>query len=525
MDDRAHPPMASYRLQFNRDFRFTDAQALAPYFSRLGVTHVYSSPVLRSRQSSTHGYDVVDPATINPNLGDKNDLVKLVHALKNYGLALVLDIVPNHMAASLENPYWRDVLTYGHSSPFARWFDVDWRMPDPNMWGRVLVPILGEPRTRILSQDLLKLAWDEGRFLVTYYEHVFPVDPATIPAICEFGLPELETELPADHPALDQIQEILSRLRALPRHAARVRRRVDVDRDEIEHWLAQFAQIVVHSPAVERWAEETAQRFTAGPKGRERLRKLLDAQPYRLVHWRDAARTINYRRFFDVNELISIRQEDPQVFSDTHSAVLRWIADGLVDGLRIDHIDGLRDPLGYLERLVEAVSENRSGQEPVRIFVEKILAPDESLPCGWPVAGTTGYEFLNQVEALFVARAGFAEIEQQYRKIVRKPAQFPQLAEWGKRRVLNNDLSPQVGRLADGLLRLAESHHAAAVAAAERDAGESAVALSELAPAGKLTTGDSTAAWPADPADPSDSEKESPSVERQPHELKKARNG
>jgi (1->4)-alpha-D-glucan 1-alpha-D-glucosylmutase len=448
-------PIATYRLQFNQDFRFADAQSLVPYFSRLGVTHVYASPILRARHASTHGYDVVDPKTINPDLGDKTILINLVTDLRKFGLGLILDVVPNHMAASIENPYWRDVLTYGPSSPFARWFDIKWRMPDPDMWGRVLVPVLGEPRARVLENDQLQLVWSDGRFLVKYFEHVFPVDPSTVPEICQFGLDDLKASLTGDHPALAKIAEILARLKKLPKLAGRLRRQVKIDRDETEQWLAEFAQLVVQSPRIEQWAEQTAERFGQGDDGRRRLKKFLDSQPYRLVHWRDAARTINYRRFFDINELISIRQEDPQVFEETHATVLRWVDDGLIDGLRVDHIDGLRDPLGYLQRLAKALPAVARIGGPVPVFVEKILAAGEELPSSWPVAGTTGYEFLNELEAIFISPEGFAEIERHYRDMLRRPVKFEQVATRGKRRILRNDLSPQVGRLADTLLRLA----------------------------------------------------------------------
>lgn len=457
MNDGTKQPMATYRLQLNRDFRFTDAQALALYFSRLGVTHLYASPMFRPRQGSTHGYDVVDPKTINPELGDKTDLIHLVTDLKNLSLGLVLDIVPNHTAASIENPYWRDILTYGHSSPFAGWFDIDWRMPDPDMWGRVLLPILGQPRSHVVADDQIRVSWSEGRFVLNYFDHVLPVGPASVAQICEFGLQELSDELPEDNSAVDRIREVLDRLKQLPSLAARLRRRVDIDRDETEQWLSHLAQLVVQSPRTERWAEETARRFSEGEEGRRRLKKLLDAQPYRLVYWRAAARTINYRRFFDINELISIRQEDPNVFDETHETPLRWIEDGLVDGLRIDHIDGLRDPLGYLERLSQRLEHGEARERRIPIFVEKILAPNEHLPCGWPVAGTTGYDFLNEIESIFVAREGFAAIEKQYRRMLRRPVHFHRVATWGKRRVLREDLSPQVGRLADTLLRLTEN--------------------------------------------------------------------
>jgi (1->4)-alpha-D-glucan 1-alpha-D-glucosylmutase len=464
MTDAAPKPIATYRVQFNPEFRLADAQPLAQYFGRLGVTHVYASPVLRARTGSTHGYDVVDCSTINPQLGDWTDLRALTTALHAYGMALLLDIVPNHMAASLENPYWRDVLTYGSASPYARWFDIDWRLPDRAMWGRVLVPILGEPRRRVLEEDQIQLTWSDGRFLVAYFDHRLPIDPATLPMVGQFGLAALRDQLGGDRSLVDPLIEILKHLRTLPKIATRQRRRVNVDRDDTEQWLGRFAQLALRSPRFEQWVEHTAAKFGEGIEGRKRLEKLLDAQPYRLVHWRDAARTINYRRFFDINELISIRQEDPQVFEETHAAVLRWIADGTIDGLRIDHVDGLRDPLGYLNRLSEKC---RATGRLVPIFVEKILARDEELPRSWPVEGTTGYEFLNEVEAIFVVPEGFNQIREHYRKALRKPISFTKMAASGKRRVLRHDLSPHVGRLADILGRLYQSTRKALPVGAE----------------------------------------------------------
>lgn len=456
MPDDAHSPIATYRLQFNPDFRLTDAQTLVAYFSRLGITHLYASPLLRARQASTHGYDVVDPSTIDPRLGSMAELVGMVSELRRFGLGLLLDIVPNHMAASIENPYWRDVLTYGPSSPFARWFDIDWRLPDPDMWGRVLVPVLGEPRWRVLEQDQIRLAWSEGRFLLQYFDHHLPIDPATVPAICVFGWADLVECLGAEAPLLDKMRNLLTRLKKLPKPVFRLQRHVDVDREQTEGWLAELAQLVMQSPRIEAWAERTAELFGRGPDGHRRLRRLLDSQPYRLVHWREAAQRINYRRFFDINDLISVRQEDPQVFEATHTVILRLVEDGLLDGVRIDHIDGLRDPLGYLQRLAEAFRERSRTRRPLPVFVEKILAPDEKLASSWPVAGTTGYEFLNQVESVFVPRHGHTRIEAHYRRALRRGVQFREIATWGKRRVLRNELSPQVGRLADALTRLSE---------------------------------------------------------------------
>jgi (1->4)-alpha-D-glucan 1-alpha-D-glucosylmutase len=451
-------PLATYRLQFNRDFRLENARAIVPYLSRLGITHVYSSPILRARAGSTHGYDVVDPTMINPELGDEGEFRLLVEALKAHGMGLVLDIVPNHMAAVSENRYWQDVLTYGPSSPYARWFDIDWRMPGAKSWGRVLVPVLGAPLPRILARDEIQMSWLDGRFKVRYHDHVFPLDPATVPMVCRTGLPRLRERIDPGHPALGEIEEILRELARLPKRPLRLRKHVELPLAQIELRLSQLARAIEASPLLHDWAEETAQEFTRGDEGRKRLRRLLEMQCYRLVFWRRAARGLNYRRFFDINDLISIRQEDPQVFEETHAIFGRWIRDGLLHGLRVDHIDGLRDPRGYLDRLRELAESRRQPMNAgFPIFVEKILAHDEHLPPDWPVDGTSGYEFLNQIEAVLLSPPGHAEIVENYQRLLGRPLSFESVAAWGKRRILRHDLSAFVGRLADLLLRLARS--------------------------------------------------------------------
>ncbi|MCO6456615.1 MAG: malto-oligosyltrehalose synthase [Pirellulaceae bacterium] len=452
MDDAASP-ISTYRLQLNPEFGFEQARDLVPYLSRLGATHVYCSPILRPRPGSTHGYDVIDPSTLNPQLGDEAQLRLLVSALQAHGMGLILDIVPNHMAACHENVYWSQVLTYGPSSPHARWFDIDWRLPDPESWGRVLVPVLGQPLPKVLEDGQLRIVWESGRFEVRYFEHVFPLDPATVPMVCRFGLDALSEVLAPDHPTVADIRRVLDLLATLPRRARRVRRRFNLPLDEVETWLGQLAQRIEMLPQVHDWAVRTAEQFGAGETGQRRLKKLLDAQSYRLVYWRQAARAINYRRFFDINDLIALRQEDPEVFQETHALVGRWIREGLLNGLRVDHLDGLRDPAGYLRRLAEL---GTNGERPVAIFVEKILAPGEHLPRDWPVRGTTGYEFLNEVEALFIHPDGYEELEDFYLQVIGRPVRFKNVAAWGKRRVLREELSAFVGRLADLLTRLAQ---------------------------------------------------------------------
>jgi (1->4)-alpha-D-glucan 1-alpha-D-glucosylmutase len=448
-------PLATYRIQFNQSFRFEDARALVPYLSRLGVTHVYSSPLLRARSGSAHGYDVVDPRTLNPELGDETQFRALVTSLRALGMGLILDIVPNHMAAASENPYWQHVLTYGLSSPYARWFDIDWRRPDPELWGRVLVPVLGDRLPRILAQDQLCVSWLDGRFRIQYFDHHFPIDPATVPDICLFGINDLHEQLEPGHPALSEMLRILKRLRELPRRSARIRRKVDILPEIAESLLSQLARVFEDSPQIREWVERTAQEFGAGKDGHKRLRRLLAAQSYRLVYWRRAARILNYRRFFDINDLIAVRQEDPEVFQETHALIVRWVQEGLIDGVRVDHVDGLRDPRTYLERLRDAVTDAEQPARHCEVYVEKILGFDEELPDDWPVAGTTGYDFLNQVEAIFLSPAGTAELEKNYRRILGRPVSFAGIAAWGKRRVLKAELSAFVGRLAGYLLRLA----------------------------------------------------------------------
>ena len=299
------------------------------------------------------------------------------------------------------------------------------------------------------------VAWREGRLTVRYFDHLFPLDPATVPIVFRFGLKQLEDKLPPHHPAVADLCELLEKLEALPRRATRLRSHVDLAIDHIESWLSTLAQIVASSPLIQQWIEETGARFGAGEDGRTRLRKLLRAQNYRLVYWRRAATAINYRRFFDIDDLISLRQEDPRVFKETHETLGRWHHDGWIDGFRVDHLDGLRDPRGYVERLSDMLSVDDSTRAGHMIFVEKILAHGEQLRACWPVDGTTGYGYLNQIESVLISPEGFAEIETNFRRLLRRRVSFDVYARWGKRRVLRRDLSAYVSRLADILVRLA----------------------------------------------------------------------
>jgi (1->4)-alpha-D-glucan 1-alpha-D-glucosylmutase len=396
-DARApHPLSATYRLQLNSGFTLHDARARLPYLKALGVSHLYLSPVLAARAGSTHGYDVADPTQVNPELGGDAAFVALAEEAHEHGMGLVLDVVPNHMGIGADNPYWDDLLAHGPASKYASWFDVEWRAPTRRLANRVLVPVLGDTLDAVITRGELALEVTEHGVRVRYFDRHFPIDPATLP-------PELE--------------------------------------------LAQRDPSA--PPAAQAWSE--------GPEGRARLRALLDRQHYVLDHWRNASRDVNYRRFFDVNELICLRVENADVFAATHATVLRFVADGLVDGLRIDHIDGLLEPRRYLERLRAAVDARRPPTANARfpIVVEKILAPNESLPADWPVDGTTGYELMTTLEDVFIDPDGYALLEARYRA-GRTVTGFHEVAFDAKRAVLRSTLNADVRRIAPMLAALAK---------------------------------------------------------------------
>jgi (1->4)-alpha-D-glucan 1-alpha-D-glucosylmutase len=441
---------ATYRLQLHAGFPLSAARELVPYLSRLGISHIHCSPLLQARRGSTHGYDVVDPARLDPELGTEADLEALHAELASRGMGIVLDIVPNHMAASSENPAWDDVLAHGPASGFARWFDIDWRATERELWSRVLLPILGQPLSDALKHGEIRLETREGVPRVRYFEHDLPLDPSTMPGVLSDALSGCQRALYREHPACAELSEIVQALRRLPRRNTRRAAALTRRREAAPRILDRLRELAARVPDAAAALAEAAKAFSSGETGGRRLRRLLDAQVYRLAHWRRAAREINYRRFFDVNDLVALHMEDPEVFAQTHALVLAWRRRGRVDGFRIDHPDGLLDPLGYLQRLAAAAFPDHPSSPPV--YVEKILSHGESLRTDWPVAGTTGYDFLNQVEALFIDPGGYEAIEDDYRRIIRQPLEFPAIARQGKRLVLETGLSAGVRRLADRLL-------------------------------------------------------------------------
>jgi (1->4)-alpha-D-glucan 1-alpha-D-glucosylmutase len=389
---------STYRIQHHAGHTLARTREILPYLHALGISHVYSSPLLKARPGSQHGYDVADPTAINPEIGSEDELRALAGELRARGMGLILDIVPNHMGIGESNPFWEDMLRHGRDAQYAPWFDVDWDA-HPKFRGKVVLPVVGGELDEVLEKGELGLLVRDGEVRLRYYDNSWPLDPRTLPE-------------PLEVAALDP-----------------------------NAW-----------PAAEAWA--------AGAEGAQRLRALLDAQHYRLLHWRGAPQDINYRRFFDVNELAAVRVGDPAVYAATHARVLAWVGEGLVQGLRIDHVDGLRDPLGYLQSLRDDCERLRprdgvGAGEPFPIFVEKILSPGEALRADWPVQGTTGYEFLNDLEALFIDWQGAVAIEEGYRRMLRLGApgrerehRFEEVAREGKLKVLRGPLRADMQRLA-----------------------------------------------------------------------------
>jgi (1->4)-alpha-D-glucan 1-alpha-D-glucosylmutase len=445
------PIRATYRLQLHAGFPLSRARELVPYLDQLGISHLHCSPLLQARRGSRHGYDVTDPTRINPDIGTEADLEALVSELRERDMGLLLDIVPNHMAATSENPAWEDVLMHGPASRFARWFDVEWRATERELRYRVLLPVLGDHRARVIERGEIGIQLREGLPRLRYYEHDFPLDPATLPLLLRPALRRCEEMRGREDPACRTLSSIVEALRRLPRRTAKAPAAVARRRETATREGERLRSLSASNPHIDQAIAEAVDGFGQGPGGGDRLRRLLDAQVYRLVYWRRAAREINYRRFFDVNDLIALHMEDPEVFAETHALVLEWVRRGWIDGFRIDHPDGLLDPPEYFRRLSSAAFP---GIPTPPIVVEKILSHGEQLRSDWPVAGTTGYDFLNQAEALFIEPEGFDAIEREYRRIIRQPLEFAAIARLGKRHALESGLSAGVRRLAERLLKL-----------------------------------------------------------------------
>ena len=464
-----HVPRATYRVQMNRAFTFADATALVPYLAALGVSHVYCSPYMRARPGSSHGYDIVDHGTLNPEIGSRDDFERFVAALDAHGMGHLCDVVPNHVGVmGSDNAWWMDVLENGPASRCAEYFDIDWSPLDSDLAGRLLVPVLGDPYGAVLERGELKLAFEQqqGSFAVTYFDHRFPIDPRTYPALLEPAFESARADLAPE--AAAAAADLVDRLRALPAQTTVDRDSVDARRRDSVSLKHELAQLVVRYPPLSDAIARVVTEFNGEP-GRpetfERLHALLEAQAFRLAYWRVASDEINYRRFFDINDLAALRMENEPVFDATHSFILQLAAAGKIHGLRIDHPDGLYDPARYFERLQERYRQHvqslRPGSEdiaPVYVVLEKITASHEHMPEQWPVAGTTGYRFANVVNGLFVDGASKARIDRVWRAFVGSEAlDYDAIVVRSKHATMRGPLAAEMTMLTRRALRIARS--------------------------------------------------------------------
>ncbi|MGE4403456.1 MAG: malto-oligosyltrehalose synthase [Desulfobulbus sp.] len=458
-------PLATYRLQFNSAFTFNDARRIVPYLHALGISHCYASPVLKARSGSSHGYDIVDHNALNPELGTSEEFLVFIETLHEFDMGLILDIVPNHMGiGGSDNVWWIDVLENGQASPFAIYFDIDWQPASKILRGKILLPILGDYYGKVLDRGEIEITFSEeqGSFTARYYEHLLPIDPKTYPYILDPAFFFLQENACNAAPLAARLNQLITDCRHLPGRQTTGRHR-RAERGEKQAEIKRELALLCREKSVQD-AIAYGLAFFNTPKtpgkGYDLLHRLLEKQAYRLAYWRVAADEINYRRFFNVNSLAGLCQEQTEVFAATHRFLFSLIEKGFVQGLRIDHPDGLFDPRGYYDRLKTGIRSHlpRTGIQEGSFYLvaEKILAIHEELPRDWPIHGTTGYEFANLVNGLFINPAGEKPLSQTYRFCTGESSEYAAMLYDAKKLIIKTHLASELTVLSNLLLRIAE---------------------------------------------------------------------
>ena len=494
----ARVPSSTYRLQLGPSLDFAAARALVPYLEALGAGDVYCSPIFAAAPGSAHGYDVIDHARVSAELGGAEGFAALSAEARARGLGLLLDVVPNHMGIEGDNPLWLDVLELGPSSEWARTFDIDWAPVKEELQGKILLPILGDQYGAVLERGEIRLELsDAGALSVRYFDRRLPIAPRQYALVLGHRLGELRARLGAGAPGLVELESILFSLEHLPSRVATDPREIAERRREKDVVKRRLASLCAAAPAVRAFLEENVRLFNGDVSDRasfDLLDRLLGRQVYRLAHWRVAAEEINYRRFFDINGLAAIRVEDPRVFEEAHAAVFDLVRRGLVTGLRVDHPDGLYAPRAYFTALQERRALDACDEEltalgvdattrsalapvlsarlasdvqrlgarspffrPLYVVAEKILAEGEHMPA-WPIHGTTGYDFLTAVNALFVDRAGARHLDEGYSRLVGHRVAFGELAYESKKLIMSTTMASEIDVLGRELNRVSETN-------------------------------------------------------------------
>ncbi len=438
-------PIATYRLQFHKDFGFAQAKELVDYLHVLGISDVYASPIFKARPGSLHGYDVVDPNQINPELGSAEEFAPLTEELRRRDMGWLQDIVPNHMAYDSENRMLMDVLENGANSTFADFFDIEWDHPVESMRGKILAPCLGEFYGQCLENGDLVLKYDAQGLAVHYYQQRFPINIESYSQVLAPSVRELRRKLGRGHPDVIKLLGVLYTLKNLPtKEESRERA------DQIVFAKSMLWELYTTDGEIRTFFDENVAQFNGRPGNPESfnaLDQLLGHQFYRLSFWKVATEEINYRRFFNINELISVRIEDARVFDATHALVFALIREGKMTGLRIDHIDGLYDPAGYLKRIRDRVGD-------FYVAVEKILDLNERLPEDWAVCGTTGYDFTNYVNEVFCLNRNERKLSDLYNRFSGFHIPYQDLVSEKKRLIIGKHMAGDVDRLANLLKRV-----------------------------------------------------------------------
>ncbi len=493
--DPARAPVNTYRLQLNKNFTFKDAEATISYFSDLGVTHCYTSSCLTAPPGSLHGYDICDYNQINPELGGEEGYENFIKRLFEHRMGHFLDFVPNHMGIdSSRNLWWQDVLGNGRCSPYSDFFDIDWNPAKSELNGKILLPILGEQYGIVLERGELQLGMKDGSLFLRYYDHLLPIKPLSVPLVLEHNMDRLQEKVSGEDAHMREFKSIITALKHLPWGTDLSPDRVEERIRERDVACERLSRLMNESSVIRHHIEENLKAFNGTPSERESfdlLHDLLEQQYYRLSYWRTAAHEINYRRFFDINHLAGLRVERDEVFDLTHSLILRLIGEGKISGLRLDHIDGLLNPRDYFEKLQnaaffeyarhnpslseldpevlkEAVQHWRRKEiakdprgilaRPLFLMTEKILTGPETLPDSWAVHGTSGYDFLNDVNALFVNPANENQFTKIYYRFSGTSDSFPEIVYQCKKLIMQTSMASELNVLARSLNRLSEEN-------------------------------------------------------------------